>query len=234
MNYIINFNNCITTTLINKNIVAYYKIQNINKEMKTILQSGLVAFIMLLLPKTDYAQIAQLGTAANFAFFTSVGAFTNAGTTQITGNIGTNAGPLTGFPPGTIIGQIEVENAITVQAATDVAAAYKFFSTRTCGTVLVATLGGGQIITPGVYCIGTAIGLNGDLVLNAQNDPTALFIIQIDGALSTTTNSKVVLLNAACSENVFWQVNGAVEIGNMGEFKGSIIANGAISLLEGA
>ncbi|MES2795376.1 MAG: ice-binding family protein [Bacteroidota bacterium] len=202
--------------------------------MKKILLSVFSAFVMLIMPKAVFAQTIQLGTAANFALFTSVGAFTNLGPTMVTGDIGTNAGPMAGFPPGTVNGLIVVENAVTLQASVDVTAAYDYFGGLICGQTLVANLGGGQILTPNIYCIGSAIGLSGDLILNGQNNPGALFIIQIDGALSTSAISKVLLINGACSENVFWQVNGATELGTTSEFVGTIVSNGAISLLVGA
>ncbi len=202
--------------------------------MKTILLSVFSALLMLTMPKAVFAQTIQLGTAANFALFTNVGAFTNLGATVITGDIGTNAGPMAGFPPGTVNGLIAVENAVTLQASVDLTAAYSYFSGLICGQTIVANLGGGQTLTPNIYCIGSAIGLSGDLTLDGQNNPEALFIIQIDGALSTSAISRVLLVNGACSENIFWQVNGAVELGTTSQFVGTIVANGAISLLAGA
>ena len=60
-----------------------------------------------------------------------------------------------------------------------------------------------------------------------------MFIFQIDGAFSAASFSNVVLINSASSCNVFWQVNGQVDIGDSSNFKGILIANGAINLLEG-
>ena len=46
----------------------------------------------------------NLGVCATFCMFTSNGGLTNAGTTSITGNIGTNSGTITGFSSATISG----------------------------------------------------------------------------------------------------------------------------------
>jgi hypothetical protein len=72
------------------------------------------------------------------------------------------------------------------------------------------------------------------LYLNAQGNANAVFVIKINGALSTSTYSKVILLNGAQASNVFWKVDGAVNINDNSIFKGTIVANnGAISLSTG-
>jgi hypothetical protein len=53
----------------------------------------------------------------------------------------------------------------------------------------------------------------------------------INGALSTSTFSKIILTNGAKSKNIFWKVDGAVNINDSSIFIGTIICNnGAISL----
>jgi hypothetical protein len=108
---------------------------------------------------------------------------------MVTGDIGTNVGAFTGFPPGIVIGAIHVADVVSAQAATDVMEAYGDLSAMTCGTVIGTTLGSGQILTPDIYCLGAASTLNGDLLLDGQCDPDAVFIFKIDGALATTTLS---------------------------------------------
>lgn len=196
--------------------------------------NGIITLIVLLLPKSNFAQVSILGSSADFAMFTSVGEIKNVGMSQVHGNVGTQAGSIIGFMPGQITGTMEVENATTQQAATDLAIAYTYFSTVTCQTVITSTLGGGQVLTPGVYCIGSAIDLVGPLKFDAQGDPAAIFIMQIDGALNVATNASVELLNGASYDNIFWQVNGAVNLGQNSKFKGNIVGNGAINMLDGA
>lgn len=186
-----------------------------------------------MLPHRSVGQ-GLLGTAASFAFFTSVGAFTNVGPSVITGNIGTNDGALTGFPPGTVTGQTHVQNAVSAQAATDVQAAYTSLGSGVCGAVLGTTLGNNQVLTPNTYCLGAASTLTGMLTLDGQGNASALFIVRIDGAFATGDFSSVKLINGASWNNVYWRVNGRVDIGTSAVFKGTIVANGAISLLESA
>lgn len=192
----------------------------------------IIATVLLFFPKINYGQAPNLGTASNFTLFTADGAFTNTGATNVTGDIGTNLGAFSGFPPGVVDGQIHVANATSSQAATDVITAYDFLTGVACGSTIGVTLGNNQILTPNVYCLtGAASTLNDTLFLDAQGDANALFIFKIDGSLSTNKFSNVVLINAARLDNVYWQINGALEVGDSSIFRGTILANGAINLL---
>ncbi|MGB3077370.1 MAG: ice-binding family protein [Chitinophagales bacterium] len=200
--------------------------------MKINLQYYLSGLLLLTMLNTSSGQAPPLGLTSSFALFTAVGAFSNDGTSAVTGDIGTNVGAFSGFPPGIVIGQIHVADDISAQAAADVDVAYSFMGGITCGEVIGTTMGDGQVLGPNVYCLGAASTINGDLLLDGQCNPDALFIFKIDGALSTTVFSRVILINSASLCNVWWQVNGAVSLGENSVFRGNILANGAISLLE--
>ena len=172
----------------------------------------LLIAIFFLLPNTNFSQVPNLGVTTSFTLFTAAGAFNNLGTSTVTGDIGTNVGAFTGFPPGILVGQIHVADPISAQAASDVAIAYSYLAGLTCGLVIGTTLGNNQLLTPNIYCLGGASTINGNLILDAQGDPNAIFIFQIDGALSTTSLSNVSLINSASLCNVFWQINGAVAL----------------------
>lgn len=199
------------------------------------LRTSLTAIALLMSATVSFGQAPTLGTAADFAVFTAAGGFTNDGATTITGgDIGTNAGSFTGFPPGTLTGQIQVANPVSVQAGTDVQTAYSFLDALTCGPVIGTTLGNDQVLTPGVYCLGAASSLTGNLILDGQGSTDGLFIIKINGALSTAALSTITLINGASCDRVYFQVNGAVILETNSTFIGTILANGAISLREGA
>jgi hypothetical protein len=78
-----------------------------------------------------------------------------------------------------------------------------------------------------------AATLTDTLFLNAQENPDAIFIIKIYGALNTAANSQVKLINGALAQNVYWMVNGAVDIADFSTFNGTIISQGAINLFTG-
>lgn len=194
----------------------------------------LAALLFLSFSHKSFSQKPDLGAASGFAVFTAAGAFANDGVSHITGDIGTNVGAFSGFPPGILIGQQHVADVASASAATDVDIAYSYLSGLTCGVVIGTTLGNGQVLTPDIYCMGAASVLNGDLVLDAQGNPDALFIFKIDGALSTSTFANVVLINSASLCNVFWQVNGAFALGGNAVFRGTMLINGAITLNIGS
>jgi hypothetical protein len=202
----------------------------ITMKIKTLIIAIICLFFS---PNSIYGQI-NLGTAENFVMFTAAGAFDNVGESHFIGDIGTNVGAITGFPPGTVTGQIHQANPTSLQAAADVETAYNYLTGVPCDSVIGNALGSNQILTPYVYCILTAASLTGELVLDGENDPNALFIIKITGVLDLIGLSKITLINSATANNVYWQIDGAVNIGDSAVFNGTILANGALSFVIGA
>ena len=205
------------------------------KHMKS---TFLIYILVILYPFSTIVkgQAPNIGSASSFALFTVDGAFSNTGNaTLVTGDAGTNIGAFTAFPTGTIVGQIHVADAISTQTAIDVTSAYNDLKSRIGGSVISTTLEG-QHLLPGLYKLGAASSLNGDLVIDGGGDPDALFIIQIDGALLVGASiiSTITLINKADASNVYWQINGQFELGAGSVFRGTILANGAIDLLEGS
>ncbi|CCH00919.1 hypothetical protein FAES_2910 [Fibrella aestuarina BUZ 2] len=201
--------------------------------MKKELRSLLTHALLLVLPALGFGQAPNLGTASTFALFTANGAFSSTGAATVIGDVGTNVGSFTAFPPGSVVGQIRLPGSTQAnQAATDITAAYASVAALGCGTVIGATLGNGQVLTPGIYCQPTASpsSINGTLTLNGPGT----YIIKLNSALTTNTGSTITLTNGACLNDVYFQVNGAVDLGVGSLFRGTILANGAISLLAGA
>lgn len=203
-------------------------------KMKNKLSNVLAAVILFLIPTINLGQSPDLGTASNFALFTAIGAFNNIGPTNVTGDVGTNMGEFNAFPSGTLVGQKHVVDATSADAAIDVESAYNQMIGIACDTVIGVTLGNNQVLIPKVYCLGGLSTLDGDLIIDGQNNPNALFIFKIDGAFATSTFARVILINSASWSNVYWQINGAFTLGDSSVFKGTILVNGAINLLQGS
>jgi hypothetical protein len=177
-----------------------------------------------------------LGGAACYALFSSDGAVSNSGTTYVTGDIGTNVGLTTGFVPADVTGKIHtIPDGSTAACAADLATAYDSISTLPYDIQLLypAQFGSNLVLTPHTYLLNAATTFTDSLYLNAEGNANAVFVIQIYGALSTSTYSKVILINGAQAENVYWLVNGAVKINNYSVFCGTIICNnGALGALN--
>jgi len=197
---------------------------NTNKMKKNLL---LIAITIAFLgsPKYDFGQAPTLGTAANFIAFTTTGAVVNTGQSQLTGNLGTNNGPVTGF--GNVNGVMHIGDGVSAQCAADLLMAYNQLNTTTANFFPSNLLGNGDTLVAGVYKIFSTASLNLDLYLDAKGNPNAVFIFQIQGAFSTNANSKVKLINGALACNVFWKVEGVIDMATATYMRGTMIANNA-------
>jgi len=95
--------------------------------------------------------------------------------------------------------------------------------------------------TPGVYTSITSILITGDLTLDAQGNPNAVFVFQSASTLTTAAgapspgaHTRILLINGAKASNVWWQVSSSATIGTYSEFQGNILAAFDITLLTGA
>jgi hypothetical protein len=174
-----------------------------------------------------------LGTACAFG---SLGGstVTNAGPTNVTGDIGVWAGTsITGFPPGTLTGTEYEDDAVAMTAQGDLTTAYNYAAAAPGGAILTADIGG-QTLVPGVYKTTSAqpsLGITGNLTLSGNG----VYIFQIVSTLTTAANnSDVILSGGALPQNVFWQVGSSATLGTTTTFQGIIMAQASISLDTGA
>ncbi|MFL5762723.1 MAG: ice-binding family protein [Bacteroidia bacterium] len=193
--------------------------------MKNKLLSTLTAALLLLTSGTINAQAPALGTAADFVLFSTNGAVSNSGISQLTGNVGTNNGSSTSF--GNVNGGMHDADGTSAQCAADLLVAYNQLNAVVPAFFPAPLLGNGTTLNPGVYSITGATTLNLDLTLNALGDPNAVFIFQIQGPFSANADSKIKLINGALACNVFWKVEGLVSIASASTMRGTIIANNA-------
>src|SRR3954466_9665796 len=180
---------------------------------------------MFCLPTMNFAQAPALGAAANFVLFSTNGAVSNSGTSQLTGNVGTNNGASTAF--GNVNGVMHDNDTASIRCAADLLIAYKQLNTAVPAYFPAPLLGNGQILTEGVYSISATSSLNLALTLDGQGNPNAIFIFQVQGAFSTNASSQVILINGAQACNVFWKVEGLVSLATGTKMKGTVIANNA-------
>ncbi len=175
----------------------------------------------------------NLGTASNFAVLAG-SAVSNTGSSLINGDLGLSPGTaVSGFPPGTLNGTQYVAEAVAGQAQNDLTTAYNDAAGRGPVTT-VATELGGTTLTPDVYnsASGT-FGITGVLTLNAQNDPSAVFVFQMESTLITASSSHVELIGGAQACNVFWQVGSSATLGTYSSFIGNILALTSITVTTG-
>ena len=153
----------------------------------------------------------------------------STGATELALNLGLSAtGTITGFPPGIVHGVIHDKDAAAAAAQTARNKAYG----AAAGQDPTDEIGGdqgGKTFLAGVHHSAAAFTNTGTITLDAQGDSSAVFVFQVDAALSSAAASEVVLANGALANNVFWQVVGAVSLGADAHFVGTFLGAGAIS-----
>ncbi|MEU4536682.1 ice-binding family protein [Streptosporangium sp. NPDC023825] len=178
------------------------------------------------------ATAPDLLTAADYAVLAGT-TVTSTGPTVVTGNLGVSPGTaVTGFPPGVVVGTIHSADTGSAQAQVDLTAAYDDAAGQ-LATSLPTELGG-TTVTPGAYdsASGT-FEITGELTLDGQGDPNAVFIFKTASTLVTASASTVNLINGAQACNVFWQVGSSATLGTGSSFAGNILALTSITATTG-
>ena len=158
--------------------------------------------------------------------------------TTIVGDVGVSPGTaIATLPPGQPVGNIYAGGPVALQAESDLTTAYNSLAGMPClpandrtGVDL-----GGKTLAPGVYCFpNTSAGITGNLVLDAQLDPNAVWVIQVGSTLTTATNATVSVINGGSACNVYWQIGSSATLGTGTKFVGNIVALTSITLVTGS
>ncbi|MFT6323011.1 MAG: hypothetical protein ACJAWO_000557 [Halieaceae bacterium] len=181
----------------------------------------------MLFAGATFGQGVSLGSAKNFMIFTGSGAVSNTGVSNVTGDIGTNLGSVSGFGPATVNGSSHAANAITAQAKADVFVAYNQLIAIPATVSAHAPAFGTETLTAGVYTIAGAGSVAGNLTLDGLGDTCALFVFRFGGAFATAASSAIILTNGAKACNVYWVSEGASSLGASTIMKGTLITNAA-------
>ncbi len=130
--------------------------------------------------------------------------------------------------------------AMLTQASTDETTAYNFLATNPnpgAPTQACATELGGLTLTRGYYATALNVGITtGTLTLDAQGDPTAVWIFSIAGTLTTAAPGGNIVFagGIGSAKNVYWQVVGNTNIAGGTSFIGNIFDQATIALTSGA
>src|SRR5204863_10034954 len=128
---------------------------------------------------------------------------------------------VTGSP--TVNGTAHLGDPTAAQAQGDLAIAYNNAAGRPGGAAASGNLGG-LTLMPGLYTSTSSLEItSGDLTLDAQGDPDAVFIFQMASTLTTTTGRQVILAGNANAANVYWQVGTSATLGTGSAFAGTVM-----------
>ncbi|WP_345158638.1 Ig-like domain-containing protein [Pontibacter saemangeumensis] len=193
----------------------------------------------------------DLKTAGRFGIFAGVGISNNAGFSEIRNlDVGITPGvrsSVTGFPPAIVVnGAIYASDdiappgtaAMLLQAKQDLLEAYLFAEGASSpAPATVAGDQGGKTLAPGIYkSTSTLLIQAGDLTLDAQGDPNAVWIFQIASDFTTVggAGGNIILTGGAQAKNIFWQTGSSATIGDGTSFKGNVLALTSITMNSGA
>jgi hypothetical protein len=194
----------------------------------TALAGGLLVCALASAPSASAATTptVALGQAAAYAVISGA-SVANLGYSTVRGDIGAPALP-SGFLPapgtGVIVGNMEIGSA-DATAYSDMLTAFTEVQNRAGGTPLPGVTG--VTLTPGLYTAAAAVAVPaaGVLTLDAGGISNAVFVIQVNGALSLAAGAQIILTGGAQASNVFWQVNGAFSLAAGAQFAGTAMAS---------
>jgi Ice-binding-like len=173
-----------------------------------------------------------LGSAATFGVLAAT-AVTTIPTTTVNGDLGVSPGnTVTGSP--IVNGTMHLGDPIAAQAQLDLTTAYNDAAGRPGGAAASGNLGG-LTLFPGLYTSATSMEISsGDLTLDAQGDPNAVWIFQMGTTFITTVGRQVILIGGAQAANIFWQVGSSATLGDNSIMQGNILAYTSITMQTGA
>lgn len=229
-----------------------------SKKILTVTLMVIFAFgvgtLVAKIPNVRAAQsTVELGTTKPFAILAGTPNITDvANSSVIAGNVG--LAPATGAGIGLTCLQVtgaiysvdaggplpcrQTNGPLLVTAKNDLVNAFDDAAGRTPVSTVPTELGGTTKIA-GVYdSASTTFGITagaGALVLDGQNDPSSVFIFEMNAAgtgLTVGPGSTVSLVNGAQACNVFWRVDTA-SLNSSATFKGTILALNSISVANG-
>lgn len=163
--------------------------------------------IVLISAIPAFGSSISLGTASSFGLLG--GTVSNTGTSAVTGNVGA-LGTVTGFDPtGTETGTVFSGGSVVGTAYSDFESAFttafnESATTSVAGLTTSQTFLGGGVYGFSPTDVTSTAGIT--LTFDAQSDSSAVFLMQISGALTIDGPVTFNLINGALASNIYWIV----------------------------
>jgi type VI secretion system secreted protein VgrG len=204
--------------------------------MKSLKTAGLISLALVLLagaPSASAATSPGIGAASSFNILSSSYVNTVAGTT-ISSDLGYTTGPAVA---PTVGGTTHVADSTYNQAGIDQGNALSALNSQPCsftfapGAIDLAsdtTHGPVGVYTPGVYCISGAASIGGGGTITLTGGGT--YIFRMDGTLTSSANSSVVVAGGASACDIWWTPTQATTLGANSAFVGTDIDASGITI----
>lgn len=197
------------------------------------IQKGLALALVLFFPYQD-ATAGQapvdLLSAGSFAVLAGTAITSTSGGT-INGDVGVSPGAAfdPGIPAVVVNGIIHLADSAAALAQTDLTTAYNDAAGRTTDVIVLSDQElGSKTKAPGLYKSDWLQITGGNLTLDADGDPNAVWIFQMATTLVVGKGYGVILAGGAQACNVFWQVGSSATLRTTSRLKGNILALTAI------
>jgi hypothetical protein len=177
----------------------------------------------------------NLGTAGSSGVMAFTSIARTAGPVLVNGDVALAPGIAQGILTAEVNGTIHLNDAVVTQGQADLFAAYNDAAGRVANSQALAGSIGGLTFLPGLYINGAAVTTTGgNVTLDAQGDPNAIFLFKIGSTLTTLPGTQFILVNGARASNIFWQVGTTATIGTTTLFKGNLMTGTDLTINAGA
>jgi hypothetical protein len=221
---------------------------NLNRTKQILM--GLALAVAVMVPQQTLSAAGpapvNLRSAARFMILAGA-AITSTGGGIINGDVG--ASPITGAAIGLNAAQVNgtiyavdaggpagsvIDPVLLTTAKGDLTTAYNEARDRTpvpTGVFLNPGAGniGGMVLTPGLYKFDATASITGSNV-TLTGGPNDVWIFQIGSDLQVGSGISIILAGGAQARNIFWQVGTSAVLGTFSVFKGTIMADQAITM----
>jgi hypothetical protein len=205
--------------------------KNLRHALLALILCGLVA------PGLAFEAPVDLGSAASFVVLAGSTVTINGdASSHVVGDVGVSPGEaIIGIPPVVVDGTVHAGDTVAAQAQADLAVAFDDAAGRSTAPTMVAGNIGGRTLVPGLYKSTSSLEVSsGDLTLDGQGDPDAVFIFQVASTFNTTPGRRIILVGGTRAANVFWQVGSSSTFGTTSEIQGTVMAAISITFDAGA
>lgn len=164
---------------------------------------------------------------------------TNTGATTISGTAGGDVGlfpgtAYTGRASVTRSGTDHITDSAASIAQTDLVTAYNDLGVPSPTILSSPDLAGRRLLAGTYAATAGTLANSGNVILDAQGDPTAVFVFQAASTAITSVGSTMTLANGAQACNVYWRVGSSATIGVNSTFIGHVYALTSITANTGA
>jgi hypothetical protein len=184
----------------------------------------------------------HLGLAKSFVVL-AFDSITNNEVTEVNGKVGVCPGLTLTFGAGakinnlmvTTVGEKEFhlgDDAANRAARTDLVNAFELLNIAQKDLPAFKLTGniGKKTLTKGVYNFASTAEIAIGEVLTLDGGSNDVWIFQIGSSITTLKNSKVLLVNGAKSDNVYWIISAAATLGEGSLMQGNVMAKAAVTL----